>query len=394
MAERFDLDAIAADDALLDLLAAGGDDVFDLRHGDDVAVQLLAGLRLAVEDVSERPEPALADTEGFLARVAARNPVTDPLARKVAARGLALSVAAVAALSVSGVAAAVTGDPLAPYEKVIEGVVNVVRPKTTLPVEKLDGLVIGSKAKMVAAEYDYVTRHKYAKHGDEGDGTLVDPLDSRVVPPQQRDLARPPVDVRPGEPTVTPVEPTTTETTAGEQKSTPPTDPTTDQTTTETTPEQPTETTQPTDTSTTTDTTQPSDTSTTTPTGSDSGSAEVSDGSGTTGDGTSSTGSDSTDGSGTTTTDDGGAQSTDDSTTGSVPADPVATAEQVTATVEQVVEAATEALEQVATTVDAATSSAHTARHAAAVPVDSAGGIKDPALRAAVGHGSLAAHAR
>ncbi|HYU85783.1 MAG TPA: hypothetical protein VEK80_13370, partial [Kribbellaceae bacterium] len=294
-------------------------------------------------------------------------------ARKVAARGLALSVAAVAALSVSGVAAAVNGDPLSPYEKVIEGVVNVVRPKTTLPVEKLDGLVIGSKAKMVAAENDYVTRHKDAKHGDEGDGTQAF---SRLDPLQHRDLARPlpPVDVRPAEPskTVTPVTPTTTETTAGDEKSTP-TEPTSDQTTTETTPPQSTETTdtsnQPTSTETPTNqptsdtTTQPSDTSTTTPTGSSTG-------------------------------DEGGAESTDDSTTGSVPADPVATAEQVTATLEQVAEAATEALEQVATTVDAGTSHAHTARHAAPVPVDSAGGISDPALRAAVGHGSLAAHAR
>src|SRR6266511_1758402 len=79
MAERFDLDAVAADDALLDLLAAGGDAAFETRQSDDVAVQLLAGLRLAVEDVTERPEPVLVDAEGFLARVAARNPVTDPL---------------------------------------------------------------------------------------------------------------------------------------------------------------------------------------------------------------------------------------------------------------------------------------------------------------------------
>jgi hypothetical protein len=208
MAERFDLDAIAADDALLDMLSAGGDSLFEAydTHSDDAAVQLLAGLRLAVEDVDELAEPTvLADTDRFLSRVAARNPVSDPFARKMAARGLALSVAAVAALSVSGVAAAVTGDPLAPYEKVFERVVEVVRPQTTLPLQRLDGLVIGSKAEMVKAEKDLAARHHRNSEttGDErigdkpvGESQFSDPL---AIP--QRTVARPPVVTEPTAPT-------------------------------------------------------------------------------------------------------------------------------------------------------------------------------------------------
>ena len=144
MAERYDYDAIAEDDALLDLLAAGGDAAVELRGtGDDPAIQLLAELRLAVEEVDERPAQVLVDADDFLDRVAARNPViNEELARKIATRGLALSVAAVAALSVSGVAAAVNGDPLAPYEKVISRVVDAVRPQTSYPANRIDGVAI------------------------------------------------------------------------------------------------------------------------------------------------------------------------------------------------------------------------------------------------------------
>lgn len=53
MADRFDLDAIEADDALLDLLAAGGESAWEAGEHDP-ALQLLAGLRLAVE-VEDEP---------------------------------------------------------------------------------------------------------------------------------------------------------------------------------------------------------------------------------------------------------------------------------------------------------------------------------------------------
>src|SRR5262245_34297008 len=195
MAERYDYDAIAKDDALLDLLGAGGDAAVELRGvGDDPAIQLLAELRLAVEEVDERPWPVLIDADDFLDRVAARNSViNEELARKIATRGLALSVAAVAALSVSGVAAAVNGDPLAPYEKVISRVVDAVRPQTTFPVDRINGLVIGGNAKMEKAQKAILSQRK-AERETQADQQVVDPASDLLTTwsiTEQRTVARP-----------------------------------------------------------------------------------------------------------------------------------------------------------------------------------------------------------
>lgn len=213
MAERYDFDAVAADDALLDLLAAGGDSLVELRDGgDDPAIQLLAELRLAVEEIDDRPA-VLIDAETFLAKVAARNAgSTDPLARKIATRSLALSVAAVAALSVSGVAAAVGGDPLAPYEKVIERVVDVVSPQTSFPVDKINGLVIGNKGKMAKAEKEWVAGHTFTESGLNGstDDETITAADEyyRSLGLNQRTVARPkPPFVLPTEPKPSAVKP-------------------------------------------------------------------------------------------------------------------------------------------------------------------------------------------
>ncbi|MBB6564554.1 hypothetical protein HPO96_18590 [Kribbella sandramycini] len=198
MADRFDLDAIDADDALLDLLAAGGESArFAGEH--DPAVALLAELRLAVEVEDELPEETIDDAESFLARCAALNPVTDPFARKMAARGLALGVAAVAALSVSGVAAAVTGDPLSPYEKVIEKITDAVSPTTDFPKEQLEGLPVVDKTTIVKVAKDYQKKQEQkaaeAKAGE--DKTLANgevPQDTVAVMPP---LARPAVITNP-----------------------------------------------------------------------------------------------------------------------------------------------------------------------------------------------------
>ncbi len=162
MADRFDLDAIEADDMLLDLLAAGGESAWEAGEHDP-ALKLLAGLRLAVEVEDELPVETIDDPESFLARCAALNPVTDPFARKMAARSLALGVAAVAALSVSGVAAAVTGDPLSPYEKVIEKVVDGLRQETSFPKEQLDGMPVMDKTIIVKVAKDYQEKQKEAR---------------------------------------------------------------------------------------------------------------------------------------------------------------------------------------------------------------------------------------
>ena len=284
MADRFDLDAIEADDALLDLLAAGGESARAAGEH-DAAVQLLAGLRLAVEVEDELPVETIDDPESFLARCAALNPITDPFARKMATRGLALGVAAVAALSVSGVAAAVNGDPLSPYEKVIEKMVDAVRPQTSFPKEDLDGLPVMDKTKIVKVGKDYKKQQAQAERSTQAagkDGSLV------ALDPNSYEIKTTPSAVVPEKPsavlekTTIPV-PTSTKTDDPDNVSTdkptdtktdPPTDTTggdgTDGTTTTTTPPPST----PTDTPTSTPTDPPStptDTATTTPPANDTG---------------------------------------------------------------------------------------------------------------------------
>ncbi|HET6742051.1 MAG TPA: hypothetical protein VFH76_24075 [Kribbella sp.] len=185
MADRFDLDAIEADDALLDLLAAGGESARAAGEHDP-ALALLAELRLAVEVEDELPEESIDDPESFLARCAALNPITDPFARKVATRGLAFGVAAVAALSVSGVAAAVNGDPLSPYEKVIEKMVDAVRPQTSFPKEDLDGLPVVDRSKIVKVGKDFQDKTRAGHINSAGND---DPTDT----PQAQKTVDPPV---------------------------------------------------------------------------------------------------------------------------------------------------------------------------------------------------------
>ncbi|MEU4191060.1 hypothetical protein AB0E69_04120 [Kribbella sp. NPDC026611] len=221
MADRFDLDAIDADDALLDLLAAGGESA-RMAGEHDPAVALLAELRLAVEVEDELPVEKIDDPETFLARCAALNPITDPFARKMATRGLAFGVAAVAALSVSGVAAAVNGDPLSPYEKVIEKMVDAVRPQTSFPKEDLDGMPVVDKSKIVkvAKDFQKKAQEERAKQDNTDSGIDQEPAASKVPltppllqPPKEQPLAIPLIpdeqvaQVKPQEPTKTVTDP-------------------------------------------------------------------------------------------------------------------------------------------------------------------------------------------
>jgi hypothetical protein len=265
MADRFDLDAIEADDVLLDLLAAGGGSAWE-AGGHDPALKLLADLRLAVEVEDELPVETIDDPESFLARCAALNPVSDPFARKLAARGLALGVAAVAALSVSGVAAAVTGDPLSPYEKVIQKVVDGLRDEASFPKEQLDGMPVVDKTKIVKVGKNYKeAREAEAREQAKDpvgsadnqeaslDGTLQPPLALPVMQTEKQLQIEvkitPPV--APVVPEEKPAEPVPTEQ---------PTVPTEQQT------EQPTTPVEPTDPPTTTEPTEPPSTTTPPPT--------------------------------------------------------------------------------------------------------------------------------
>jgi hypothetical protein len=208
MADRFDLDAIDADDALLDLLAAGGESTRTAGQHDP-AVMLLAELRLAVEVEDELPVETIDDPESFLARCATLNPMTDPFARKMATRGLALGVAAVAALSVSGVAAAVTGDPLSPYEKVIEKMVDAVRPQTSFQKEQLDGMPVVDRSKIVKVAKDYKQKQdeKVAAQETQAKTDPIPPA-SVVMPKDQQDVLQRTMPQLPEQPTVTTLEPT------------------------------------------------------------------------------------------------------------------------------------------------------------------------------------------
>ena len=280
MAERFDLDAIEADDALLDLLAAGGESAWEAAEHDP-ALKLLAGLRLAVEVEDELPVETIDDAESFLARCAALNPVTDPFARKVAARGLALSVAAVAALSVSGVAAAVNGDPLAPYEKVIEKVVEGLRPETSFPKEELDGMPVVDKTKIVKVGKDYKAKQQKelreqeiaARNGEDKTQPFEAELDWQLGPNKTLARAKPPLlekpmviqDTEEVKPVVKPTDEPTSEPT--DQPTSEPTDPPTSEPTDEPTSEptdQPTD--EPTSEPTDQPTSEPTDEPTATPT--------------------------------------------------------------------------------------------------------------------------------
>jgi hypothetical protein len=266
MADRFDLDAIEADDALLDLLAVGGQTAWAAAEHDP-ALMLLAELRLAVEVEDELPVETIDDPESFLARCAQLNPAMDPFARKMAARGLALGVVAVAALSISGVAAAVNGDPLSPYEKVIEKVVDGLSPETTVPKEKLDGLAPFDKSKIVKVQKNFqkkqedqqAARNAADKDNPAAGGDLRDAID--ITPP----LARPPVPELPTTTTKVPVDPPVVDPTkpSDPQPTDPPSDPPSDPTTPPPSdptgePSAPTTTDPPTDTTTTT-TPPPSD---------------------------------------------------------------------------------------------------------------------------------------
>ncbi|WP_427888858.1 hypothetical protein ACQHIV_36355 [Kribbella sp. GL6] len=298
MADRFDLDAIEADDALLDLLAAGGESA-RLAGEHDPAVALLAELRLAVEVEDELPVETIDDPETFLARCAALNPITDPFARKVATRGLAFGVAAVAALSVSGVAAAVTGDPLSPYEKVIEKMVDAVRPQTSFPKQDLNGLPVMDRQKIVKVGKDYQIQAKaeHAGSNRSGDDSGTDQPQARTdvntppsVPPQLPDNK---VEVKPLPPQdlvtdqngiKTTPEPSGTKTTlpSDNKTDTPTSEPT--GTPTDTTTDQPTDPSTPPPTDTTgTPTPTPTDTTTTPPANVDNGSTGTGTGTGGTG---------------------------------------------------------------------------------------------------------------
>lgn len=133
--DSLDLVAVQRDAALLDALSQrvrpdGVDN--DTRHDADPVAGLLAALVADVDDgllgvVGSQAAPSLIPEQGrrhvHPATVLTLPVAVAPVGRRHVARAVAALVVAAAVLSVSGVAAAVSGDPLTPYKNVI----NVVR---------------------------------------------------------------------------------------------------------------------------------------------------------------------------------------------------------------------------------------------------------------------------
>jgi hypothetical protein len=138
-----DLAAVARDAELMDRLAVRAPVAID----DDVA-RLLASLAAEVDDGLDA---LLAELEAPL--IEQDDPSADigtPSRRR--ARGMRATTVAIvvgATLSVSGVAAAVTGDPLAPYKGIVRAVTNAGAPSPhASTTAKLDHLANGTQSKI------------------------------------------------------------------------------------------------------------------------------------------------------------------------------------------------------------------------------------------------------
>lgn len=128
--EQVDLGGVARDDQLLDLLGSRLEVSEDLR--DDPVVRLLRALTADVDaglaELMDRPVPArVVRGSASLPGAAPTEPGGQvlPLARRHSARAGALALVVGAALSIGGVSAAVTGDPLAGY-RAIAGAAGLV----------------------------------------------------------------------------------------------------------------------------------------------------------------------------------------------------------------------------------------------------------------------------
>ena len=122
---NLDLAAVAADAALIDLLAARG----EVPADDPIAGLLaafaeeidhgLAALLASADRAEDTDRPALDGVPAV--SMAPELPVT-PLRRSRGLRATTVALVVGATLSVSGVAAAVTGDPFAPYRGIVSAV--------------------------------------------------------------------------------------------------------------------------------------------------------------------------------------------------------------------------------------------------------------------------------
>jgi hypothetical protein len=156
-----DLVAVQRDAALLDALSQRQlADVIDGRHDGDPVAGLLAALVADVDDGL----PA-GDVSPLIPEQSRRQPrqapvltlavPVVPLGRRHAARAIAALAVAAAVLSISGVAAAVSGDPLTPYKSVINvvrGGYHEVMPNRSLMAPEPKAQTVAPTAKLAAAK--------------------------------------------------------------------------------------------------------------------------------------------------------------------------------------------------------------------------------------------------
>jgi hypothetical protein len=165
-----DLAAVARDSELLDRLA-----VRSPVAGDDDVARLLSALAADVDDgldalLAELEAPLL-DQDDPIAHL-----VGTPARRR--AHGLRASTIAIvvgAALSVSGVAAAVTGDPFAPYKGIVRAVTHAGAPSPhASTTAKLNHLATGTRAKIAHGDLDGARADIAALQAAIGDPSISD----------------------------------------------------------------------------------------------------------------------------------------------------------------------------------------------------------------------------
>ncbi len=164
-----DLAAVARDAELMDRLAVRA----PLTVDDDVA-RLLASLAAEVDDGLDG---LLAELEApLLEQDKSTADFGTPSRRR--AHGLRATTVAIvvgATLSVSGVAAAVTGDPLAPYKGIVRAVTNAGAPSPhASTTAKLNHLATGTQAKIAHGDLDGARADIAALQAAIGDPSISD----------------------------------------------------------------------------------------------------------------------------------------------------------------------------------------------------------------------------
>jgi hypothetical protein len=179
-----DLAAVARDAELIDRLAVRA----PLAVDDDVA-RLLFSLAAEVDDgldalLAELEAPLL-EQEDSTANVG-----TPARRRAYGLRATTVAIVVGATLSVSGVAAAVTGDPLAPYKGIVRAVTNAEAPSPhASTTAKLNHLATGTQAKIAHGDFAGARADIAALQAAIGDPSISD-HDKALLQIRLRNLMR------------------------------------------------------------------------------------------------------------------------------------------------------------------------------------------------------------